>query len=84
MDDGIAVYVAGATTAWTVGDLRAEIADLADDVRLRVCSTEEPGDEFLVERVVVGADRAICPGPVDDVTPDHEELQLLCDFPPPD
>lgn len=88
MEDGIEVYLSEPAKAWMVGDLRAEIADLADDVRLCVFRTDEAGREFLIEQVVLGTDRAISPaqvnGHADDLTSDCNELQLLCNFPSSD
>lgn len=42
-------------TAWTVGQLRAALAGLPDDLPVSVLVSEEPGGEFADEQVVISA-----------------------------
>lgn len=42
-------------SAWTVGQLRAALAGLPDDLPVSVLVSEEPGGEFADEQVVISA-----------------------------
>jgi hypothetical protein len=67
-------------SAWTVGQLRAALADLDEDVPLRVEVAEEPGGSLVDLQVVIGAS-FVAQQPQDDAA-NAGEFAISCEFPP--
>lgn len=65
---------------WTVGQLRAALEGVADDVLIVVHTAEEPGGNAVVPQVVIDAD-----GPVDPTSnptvADANAFSIECEFP---
>src|SRR5262245_6602767 len=56
--DGYAERGPALQAAWTIGTLRAAIADIPDDTLLVINAPDFVDPDFVVEQVVVGADDA--------------------------